>query len=331
MRVCLINRKPMAGQFSINQLYRTIADEMEKLIDVQWHEVSHYSVGLKNRLKIIRECSRLDGDVLHVTGDINFAVYGTDPSKSIITVHDLGHLGMLSGLRRQLYKKLWWSWPIHRVKKVVAISEYTKSLLVKELSISTAKISVVPDCVSPEFTWSRKEFNVEQPSILHVGTGENKNLPRLIEAIKGLPVRLTIIGSPSINLEHKMRDYGIVYRLRKNISAAEVAEEYQKCDLVSFVSLNEGFGLPIVEAQATGRPLITANNTSMPEVAGKGALLVPADDIGKIREAIKKICDDPNLRNKLIEEGRKNVERFKPMAVAKALVEVYEELLYEKE
>ena len=93
--------------------------------------------------------------------------------------------------------------------------------------------------------------------------------------------------------------------------------------MISFCSLLEGFGLPILEAQATGRPVITSNLSSMPEVAGNGALLVDPYDVNAIRKGILRIIQDGALRENLIVKGLENVKRFSPQKVADAYVELY--------
>ena len=93
--------------------------------------------------------------------------------------------------------------------------------------------------------------------------------------------------------------------------------------MVVFASLYEGFGLPILEAQAMGRPVITSNFGAMKEAAGEGALLVDPYSVEAIREAILRITREPALREDLIAKGRENAERFRAEAVAARYGELY--------
>ena len=91
-----------------------------------------------------------------------------------------------------------------------------------------------------------------------------------------------------------------------------------------FASLYEGFGLPILEAQAIGRPVITSDRWSMPEAAGRGARLVDPENVRDMRSAVEHLVTDAAARRELVEHGFANVERFRPAAVAAQYEAVYE-------
>ena len=107
----------------------------------------------------------------------------------------------------------------------------------------------------------------------------------------------------------------------------ELVEAYRRCDLVVFASLYEGFGLPILEAQAMGRPVITSNFGAMREAAGDGALLVDPYSVEAIREAILRVKREPALREELIAKGLRNAERFRADVVAMKYAEIYRGLV----
>ncbi len=102
-----------------------------------------------------------------------------------------------------------------------------------------------------------------------------------------------------------------------------ILDAYKRCDMLCFPSFYEGFGLPIVEAQAIGRPVITSNFGAMKEVAGEGAILVCPNKVEEIAEAIDRVIVDEEFRDKLIQAGLKNVERFDAKKVARMYAEVY--------
>ena len=109
---------------------------------------------------------------------------------------------------------------------------------------------------------------------------------------------------------NELNENNIDYANFTYLSDEEVFEQYKECDMLSFVSTYEGFGMPIVEANTVGRPVITSNLLSMPEVAGDAALIVNPYNIDEIRNGILKIINDDIYRNNLIHNGYENVKRF---------------------
>ena len=102
-----------------------------------------------------------------------------------------------------------------------------------------------------------REFNVAKPVVFQIGTGFKKNLERVAEALWAVLCHLRIVGRIDDEQTGAQVRYGIDYSCVSNISNEEVINEYYRCDMLVFASTYEGFGLPIVEAQATGRPVVT--------------------------------------------------------------------------
>ncbi len=119
-----------------------------------------------------------------------------------------------------------------------------------------------------------------------------------------------------------MDEYKIEYEGFVNLSEEQLFEKYKDCDLLFFASTYEGFGMPIMEANIVGRPVITSNLYSMPEVAGNAALLVdPFND--DIRNGILKIINEDSLRDDLITKGFKNADRFTLENIAEDYLQLY--------
>ena len=107
-------------------------------------------------------------------------------------------------------------------------------------------------------------------------------------------------------------------------------EHYKNADIISFISTYEGFGLPILEAQSIGRPVITSNISSMPEVAGDGALFADPYDVASIRKGILNLINNETLREDLILKGLNNILRFQPKLIAEQYAELYRNIARKK-
>ena len=142
----------------------------------------------------------------------------------------------------------------------------------------------------------------------------------------GFPRKAGILKPTDLKLKQseKTEDGGQeTVKVLGRLTDEELVQAYRSCDMVVFASLYEGFGLPILEAQAMGRPVITSNFGAMREAAGDGALLVDPYSVEAIREAVLRIKREPALREDLIAKGRENAERFRAEAVAARYAELY--------
>jgi glycosyltransferase involved in cell wall biosynthesis len=282
------------------------------------------SKGLWPRILNICWAWRQQRDLNHITGDVHYLALLLPRQRTILTVLDCYTLERLSGLARWLMRVCWYDLPIRRSAVVTVISEETKRQLMRHVGVPAEKIVVIPVAVSPTFRPNPRPFCDHCPTILHVGTAVNKNLPRLIDALRGVPCRLKIIGKLAEETRCQLREAGIAYESAADLTEAGMYQAYCDADLVSFVSTYEGFGMPIIEAQWVERPVVTSKCSSMPEVAGKGACLVDPFDVQSIRQGILRVFGDAGYRAKLVEEGRKNRERFSLEKVARMYLEVYE-------
>lgn len=327
MKVVFFHRKQIEGTFSIEGIFQTLRDSMPGEINCVVAESTFESRGIIKRLYNTIEAIFRQGDINHITGDVHFLSYFLRKRKTLLTIHDCVFTQYATGIKKHILRYLWYVIPEKRVSLITAISQSTKNELLKIISCNPDKIIVIPDCISPDYSYKENNFNVEKPVILQVGTGANKNLLRLFEALQGIPCRLNLIGRLSEIQKEFLGKFNIDYSNDWNLSRSEMISRYQDCDLVTFVSTYEGFGMPILEANAIGRVIVTSNIMSMPDVAGDAACLVNPYDIQSIRSGILRVINDSNYRNVLIKNGRINAERHNPSTIAKQYVNLYNSLL----
>lgn len=322
--VTYFNRDKRLGNYSMEELFSSIRSEMSS--DWSMHDY-HYDTQ-KGYWKAIREVHRYESEINHITGDVNFLAYGLKPSNTLLTVHDLGHYERtLKGWKKILYKQFWLKGPLNRVGHLTAISEFTKARIIHHFGIEQNKITVIPNPSPSLFTSHPQAFNTECPKILQVGGGHNKNIYRLLEAVRGLSCELVLIRPQDELLKNKLKEYHIRYQWFSNIAYQSVADHYKACDLVFFASEYEGFGMPILEANATGRPIVTGTVAAMPEVAGNAACLVDPFDVSAIRKGLLKIINEEGYREQLVANGYENIKRFAVKHTADRYSALYHQML----
>jgi glycosyltransferase involved in cell wall biosynthesis len=211
---------------------------------------------------------------------------------------------------------------------VTTISEATKSDIVRFTGCSPEKIRVIPNPIRENIVYVARSFNQDKPRILFVGITPNKNLPRVVRALSGLACHLRIIGVVPQDAAAVLDAQNIDYSSAAGLTDDEMAAEYINADILLFPSLYEGFGLPIVEAQKTGRVVITSDRSPMKEVAGEGACLVDPESETAIRNGVIRVMEDAGYRQRLVEAGRENAERFNTSVIAMQYLSCYRELLH---
>lgn len=261
-------------------------------------------------------------NVNHVVGDAYFLAIFLSKRRTILTIHDCAFAYHKSPLIRFLFILFWLKLPVAASKYVTAVSEYTRKDILKFTNADPDKIKLIPNFALPHFKPVAKPFKKEKPVLLHVGAYHNLN--PLIKAITGLKCHLHIIGTPSKSHVREMEAKNIEYTYQADLFKAEIAKAYADCDIVTFISFFEGFGLPIIEANVMQRPVITGNSHAIPEVAGDAALMVNPRDTNEIREGILQIISDDAFREQLVQNGIKNAKRFNFKNSVKAYFELYQ-------
>lgn len=326
-RILFVERK-FTGLFSLEKVFRQIA----KNISREKFETAFQQAGFRSSVSgIFRNLLtyRPDpADIYHVTGDITYLALRLPPERTVLTIPDLSILKYRRGLRRFVLKKLLFDWPVRRARLVTAISEATRFDVLRETGCEPSKVKTIELPVGEEFVAPEKPgFNSDKPNILQVGTLPYKNLPRVVKALRGLDCTFTVIGDLDEPTRRLLDESGLEFKNESQLNDEQIREHYRRADMVVFCSVYEGFGLPIIEAQAMCTPVVTSNLSPMSDVAGAGALLVDPYNVESIRDAIISIIRDESLRTELVRKGSANVERFRPPAIAAKYEELYDSIL----
>ncbi|MER3437295.1 MAG: glycosyltransferase family 1 protein [Chloroflexota bacterium] len=250
---------------------------------------------------------------------------------SVVTVHDLGYLHHPEAHPARDRWMLDWTtrWSTRVARRVIAISEATRHDLVHCYGVVPEKIDVIPHGVDPRFFAVRFEdvrrvrqyFALPERFVLAVGTVQpRKNLGRLAMAMRhlaaaGLPHSLVIAGKRgwlASTVERDIAQAGVGDRIivLGYVPAPVLPALYAAADALAFPSLYEGFGLPVLEAMATGTPVVAANRSAIPEVAGDAALLVDPFSPEAIARGLMRVLTEPALRATLVARGKERAGSF---------------------
>jgi glycosyltransferase involved in cell wall biosynthesis len=201
-----------------------------------------------------------------------------------------------------------------RADAIIAVSEFTKSQVTALLGVDAAKIRVVHHGVRELALRVAQREKI----ILSVGAiQKRKNTARLVEAFETVDAawRLVLAGSAgfgSPEILARIESSGARTRIAVTgyLSPAELAEWYSRASVFAFPSLDEGFGMPVLEAMTAGIPVITANRSALPEVAGDAAVLVDPEDTAALSDALCRLTRDEDLRADLVVRGRARAKLF---------------------
>ena len=321
-------RNPLKEYFSIENVFNELANELqnEATVSIQKKHVPFTSSSLKTVIKNSQFAAKNSSGINHVTGDIYY-ITPYLKGKKIITIHDFVLFRRTQNFfKKQLFKYLWYTQPIKSADIITVISPQIKKELLDLFTIDENKIKVIPNFYNPYYTSLQKITSQIENKILFIGDTENKNLTRVIEALHGINIHLDIVGKPSINDTQLLAKNNIKYQLHINITDAELGVLYQTSTMLLFPSLYEGFGLPIIEAQAVGLPVITSNIEPMSWVAGEAAFLVDPTNIKAIREAVISVQSNVALVQQIVSKGFKNIKRFSLPAISQQYLQCYQQL-----
>jgi glycosyltransferase involved in cell wall biosynthesis len=274
--------------------------------------------------------------------------------RSVVTIHDCIHLMFPQYLpNRAAYayaKAQIWA-AASRADRILTVSEASKNDLLRRFRIPAEKITVIYNAIDDRLRVAppravmarvRERYQLDGRYVLYVGNIKpHKNLERLIDAFGRLraaghdDLTLVIIGDQITRYQglrravHQHKLHGHV-RFLGFVAIETLAAFYRMASVFVFPSLYEGFGLPPLEAMASGTPVVPSNTSSLPEVTGDAACLVDPNDAESIYDGMARVLTDSAYRDALIERGYARANQFSWEASVRRTREIYAEVLQQE-
>ena len=317
------------GAISIGKLFRPLIKEIGRTEQVETFYMPSENYGINGIIKNLWFTFRHRNKkgVTHITGDCHFIIFALIGCKTVLTVHDLGfyteHLQELSWLKRKALYYLQIYYPIKLATRVIAISEKTKQEILYIIPFRR-EIDIAKHVSIDAFPYTPRLLNKQMVRIMQCGTSKNKNLETTIKALANTNYELRVVRKMSKSQEELAKVNNVIFSNVYNLTDEQMTKEYQDADIVVMPSLYEGFGAMVIEAQATGRPVITTDREPMSSISGGAAYLLKDPlDVGELKNAIKKIIHDDDYRNFLVNNGRVNASKYTLANCAKEHIDIY--------
>lgn len=328
--VSLFCRKIPDGKvLSIERLYDRIIENLPDHVRIVKKYQPLTNRGIFRRIASVIWAPFCQGDVNHISGDIHYISSLLCRRKTILTIHDCNTLHRLADWRRVFYWFFWLWLPIKKSRFVAVPSQQVKLDLLQNTSVNVSQIRVIPNGLVLSLKRDERPFNSDCTRILFVGTDWNKNLDRAAQALEGLSCSLHIVGKLTKRQRNWLDRLDLCCENSCELSDEEMIKAYVQADMLLFPSLCEGFGLPIIEANAVGRPVVTSNLSSMPEIAGDAAVFVDPLSVEDIRRGVRAVIESSDLRQELVANGYRNSQRYEIKNTARKYADLYEEIVYQ--
>lgn len=296
---------------------------------IRWFPGRLFSMLMRNQISLPLELFGISrADIILYP---NFISWSSIFNKTrICVVHDVAFLYYPEFIQRKnlVFLKAQLSKSLERSTKIIAVSEATKSDIVKHFHIKPEKIAVVYNAVDTRLFNTEAKYNtartlkklsLPEKYILYVGNIEpRKNLVGLLKAYqKSYPTHnlpLVVVGARGWNNETINHQFETLKKLpiyrTEFVDDNELASLYAGAEMFVYPSYYEGFGIPVIEAMASGCPVICSNTSSLPEVVGDAAIMVSPDDIRGISHEITRLANNPVLHGHLKKRGLERSELF---------------------
>ena len=313
MRVLIDNR--WDGDTGIGRLYREVMARMPAYISPTFVQSRMGLGNLLTPLMLAREIGRHDADVFYSPSFMP-PLYSRMPV--VFTIHDLMHLFYYTKWHRVYYRQV-----IARLAakadQIITVSQFSKGQLVDLLGIDERLITVVYNGVDDRYrtTADSVAYQSDAPYFLYVGNRrKNKNLPAMLTAFARAAIPQDFLffltGYSDGDTAALVGQLGIGNRVRflGHIPEDELPALYRGAYATLFVSLMEGFGLPVIESMAAGTPVLTSTAGPLPEVAGGAALCVDPNDVDAIANGMETLIADSDGHQRLKEAGIRRSAQF---------------------
>lgn len=329
------------------------------LADFRWYS-------LAEQIKLPRILKKINPDLVHFP-HFNVPIFYNQrlrpftglKGKYVVTIHDLIHHHfqmrrattrnpLAYRLKRLGYDKAFRQ-AVFASIKIITPSQFVKKQLVDEYKIEKNKVYVTYEGADEslinlakqekigDFSKTAAKFNIQKPYLFYVGNAHpHKNLPRLIAAFgkvrKQFPKTSLVLSGPDHHfwqqLKEEVNTEGIIFT--GFVADRELVSLYKNAAVYVMPSLEEGFGIPLLEAMACGCPVVSSRAGSLMEVGGDAALYFNPEDEAEMAEKITRVLEDKKLKESMVKKGEDRVKEFSWKKMAKETVNIYNNTFVEK-
>lgn len=293
---------------------------------------------------IVRDIEKNNIEIFHgLSGELPVSQF---KAKKVVTMHDaifMRYPQLYKSIDRKIYEKKFFA-ACRDADKIIAISRQTADDIIEFFDANPDKIEIIyQSCdkifyntpTSAEIADTKRKYDLPDKFILSVGTiEERKNLETIVKAMPEIPqdIYLIALGRATPYLQKVMataKSLGVSNRIRyiHNASFCDFPAIYKQAVALIYISIFEGFGLPVLEGTTVGVPVITSNISSMPEAGGDGAVFVDPLNAMEIADKVKEIFNSSSLSEELVRKGLKHARNFRDSEMSKHIEDLYTNLL----
>ena len=267
----------------------------------------------------------------------NIPILPIKARKRIVTIHDVYHLAFYDtlSLPQKIYSKFMINQAVKKSDVILSVSEFSKQEIIKYTN-TNKNIEIIYNGIEESWMDKNVSFDEKENYILYVGNVKpHKNLVRALKAfslLKDNNIKFKIVGkkdgfiTKDIEIDKIAKNLEDRVEFTGYVSDDELKELYKKAKIFLFPSLYEGFGIPPLEAIASGTPVISSNVASLPEVCGDSAYYVNPYDVNDIAKGMETVLKDEELQKELVQEGLERVKLYSWEKSANKLIKIIEGL-----